>query len=571
MIGGFGAMGASPRFDLTKNDETSAKASASSNVEAASSKDSKSASVLSSLEKPNGAKPKDSKAKPVSKSDAKSVSKSEDFSSVLKNVENKAEITESPQIEDSEANDALAGALVAAQIPARSAENVPVDRSSELSVESKAEPVSEMKTPKSVEVIDERISSILESLNETSETELSMRHLSMRDFLSKMKDEFGIEPQAIVQAFANLDEVALTAPPEQTAEAVLSQLNLRPEQMPKAERFYREMLQQTGESALNETLAGVQAGVSLEVMSEQDLALNRLQKSISNLNDSFARRDVRPTKTTEESLIAASMGVAPVATVPESAVAVAAVAPKAGFSDSNSRKPQSETPKLRDFSSIESALSSVGFSMPLTTETASIPLEAGTSTSAALASALAGDGDTAAAGNAKDIIRNAQILMKNGGGEMKMQLKPEGVGDVTLKVAVKDGQVGIQMVTENDTAKKTLESGLEELKTSLAQHKLHVDAVKIEVGTEMAKQRFEQAQQDSSREQARQMAQDFMGQFRQDREGFRQSFADMAGSRGYQQPKRNRLPEIDPVDVAAVSNSKTNSKNTGERRLNLVA
>jgi hypothetical protein len=85
----------------------------------------------------------------------------------------------------------------------------------------------------------------------------------------------------------------------------------------------------------------------------------------------------------------------------------------------------------------------------------------------------------------------------------------------------------------------------------------------------MAKQRFEQAQQDANREQTRQMAQDFMGQFRQDREGFRQGFGDMSGFKNYQQPRKNPLPEIEPVVAASGSASK--DKSSGDRRLNLVA
>jgi len=606
MIGGFGAIGAINRFDQTKKEGADATASASPRSESVTGADSKSASVLSSLSKPNASK--NSRSSDVSKENAK------DFSRVLNETE-KSEKNDKQE-------DSLAGALSTPtnSRPVERVRSEPTKPTSESAAGSTSEISS---TPrrvdadakpesKSAESIDERVSTILQSLNETSDTETSMRHMSMQDFLSKMKNEFGVEPQAIVEAFANLDRSALMAPPDQTAQAVLSQLNLSPEQMPKAERLYREMLNQTGESALNETLAGVDAGISLQVMSEQDLAMDRLQKSISNLNDSFARRDGVSPKSTEEALLAASLG-APTAMALE--VSKEAPADAGGDSvldkslDSNSKieststkaadlssalqaalgasvaaspnsadasnsggsnsGSQSETPKLREFGSIESALASAGFPVPTNTTASATPLMAGTSTSLAnaLATGLANQSGDASSANAQDIIRNAQILMKNGGGEMKMQLKPEGVGDVTLKVAVKDGQVGIQMVTENDSAKKALESGLEDLKTSLAQHKLHVDAVKIEVGTEMAKQRFEQAQQDASRDQARQMAQDFMGQFRQDREGFRQGFSDMSGSRGYQQPKRNSLPEIEPTASGSVSNSKTN----GERRLNLVA
>ncbi|MDZ4084315.1 MAG: flagellar hook-length control protein FliK, partial [Bdellovibrionales bacterium] len=215
--------------------------------------------------------------------------------------------------------------------------------------------------------------------------------------------------------------------------------------------------------------------------------------------------------------------------------------------------------------SIESALRDAGFAIPSSAEKPATPLAAGTST--ALATAMMSQSDDASMkANAQDVVRNAQLLLRNGGGEMKMQLKPEGVGEIHLKVAVKDGQVAVQMLTESDSAKKLLENGIEDLKTSLAQNKLHVDALKIEVGTEMAKQRFEQSQQESGREQARQLAQDFLGSFRQDREAFRQGFADQSGFRSYGQPRRPTPPEMEQVASTSNSNKEKNS-----RRLDLVA
>jgi len=174
--------------------------------------------------------------------------------------------------------------------------------------------------------------------------------------------------------------------------------------------------------------------------------------------------------------------------------------------------------------------------------------------------------------NAKDVIRNAQLLIQKGGGEMKMQLRPEGVGELHLKVMVKDGQVAIQMTTDSDSAKQALEKGLDDLKSSLASHRLHVDALKVEVNTDLAKQRFEQAGQDANREQTRQMAQDFMGQFREDREAFRQGFTDGFGFKSYQQPRRHPLPEAEPVAAANVASARRPTQSGGaDRRLNLVA
>jgi flagellar hook-length control protein FliK len=419
--------------------------------------------------------------------------------------------------------------------------------------------------------------------------EQEARNGSMHDFLKQMKSEFGVEPERIIKAFAELTPEKLQASPEASMSDVLKSLGLKSEEMPKAERIYRQMLNTTGESALNETLAGVGAGVSLKVMSESELAFNKLQKSITDLNDSFAIRNQTPaqpadsvqslsrelildgaSEVSDQSIeqkesstrdISAALKAALNSVSKETGVTselgVAQVAATAKAASVDQRKSESLEAVLKEASS--AAPQAPGFVLP----------DQGKSAVAGTASAtftMMPQAEGAVKENAQEVIRNAQLLLQKGGGEMKMQLKPEGVGEVHLKVQVKDGQVAVQMLTESDSAKKLLESGLDDLKTTLAASKLHVDALKIEVGTEMAKQRFEQSQQDASREQARQTAQDFMGQFRQDREAFRQGFTDGSGLRSYGAPRRPAPPEMEGVTASG-----SNGKASSSRRLDLVA
>lgn len=469
----------------------------------------------------------------------------------------------------------------------------------------------------------EALADLLADLSSTADEELMLRQHSMRDFLEKMNQEFGVKPDAVIKAFAKLSPQQLQQSPESTAELILGGLNLKPEQRPRAERLYIEMLQQTGESALNEVLVGVAVGADLKVMSEQDLAMDKLQKAITSLNDSFAIRqpDSRPATDQREALALATA--APLAVASEAsafaapvqaAAAAKPLAPAAALRPSTDKvsmtdesvnsllaSPDTETdavavkPEARGtFASLSAALAGLSSQvkpntdenseqpaarteaealapLPMGTETvkstdsASVPKLAATATAASM---LTERSDSAT--NTQDILRQAQLLVKQGGGEMRMQLKPEGIGDVHLRVAVKDGQVAVQMLTETDSAKKALEGGLDELKASLAQHKLHVDALKIEVGSELAKQRFEQSQGDAQRDHAKQMAQDFMGQFRQDRESFRQGFQDGFGFKNYQQPRRQAQPEMEPAVAPAQARSKQ-SADGGSRRLNLVA
>lgn len=162
--------------------------------------------------------------------------------------------------------------------------------------------------------------------------------------------------------------------------------------------------------------------------------------------------------------------------------------------------------------------------------------------------------------NVKEVVTQANLLVKNGGGEMKVTLNPEGMGQVNLKVAVNDGQVAVEMVTESDEAKKILEKGLGELKATLASHKLNVDHVKVDLAGEVMKQ-FDHAHDEAQR----QSAQNFMEQFRNQNQSWRQSFFDVPGGRSSRHPN-----EAGPQDELTQVQSSSNKK-SASRRLDLVA
>jgi flagellar hook-length control protein FliK len=175
--------------------------------------------------------------------------------------------------------------------------------------------------------------------------------------------------------------------------------------------------------------------------------------------------------------------------------------------------------------------------------------------------------------NVKELIKQAQIMVKRGGGEMKMEMKPEGMGAIQLRVNVENGQVNVQMLTESESAKHLLEKGLSELKSNLAQHELKVQSLSVDVGNDVKNKMDQQATQDQARQRAQQFAQDFMGSFRDERQGFRQGFLENRGWRSY---ARNKGPDsIGPEQVAraaAASRRDNSSRNSdGEKRLNLVA
>jgi len=171
--------------------------------------------------------------------------------------------------------------------------------------------------------------------------------------------------------------------------------------------------------------------------------------------------------------------------------------------------------------------------------------------------------------NIRQLMNQAQYLIKKGGGEMKVEMTPEGLGKINMKVLVQDGKVNVQMAADTQEAKKTLESSLSELKNSLAAHKLSMDHVKIDVvsGTNTDNNAQNQMNQNNpgSRDQSRQFWNNFSENFgsgKQDRSGF----SDIPSLRGYPRPRSDK--GLEPVQTASVSKYAAEGKGKG---LNLVA
>jgi flagellar hook-length control protein FliK len=160
--------------------------------------------------------------------------------------------------------------------------------------------------------------------------------------------------------------------------------------------------------------------------------------------------------------------------------------------------------------------------------------------------------------NIRQLMNQAQYLIKKGGGEMNVQLTPEGLGKLQMKVIVSDGKVDVQMQTETKEAKKALESSIGELKSSLGIHKLSLEHLKVDVGQKLADnsgnfndtaqkqsdQRNDLARdngRDGSREQARQ----FLGQFRDETFNQRGFLFDTAKPTRY-----SAGPSVDPLKPA---------------------
>ncbi len=168
----------------------------------------------------------------------------------------------------------------------------------------------------------------------------------------------------------------------------------------------------------------------------------------------------------------------------------------------------------------------------------------------------------------QQLMNQAQYLIKKGGGEVKVEMTPEGMGKVHLKVMVQDGKVNLQMAAETQDAKKTIESSLAELKTSLAAHKLSVENVKVDVVNATSTDTAANNQSNMNGQNQRDQTRQFWNQFNENfgNQGRRESFAEMSHLKGYGQKRRDPLQ---PIEVASKAPSRASEgKGSG---LNLVA
>lgn len=160
--------------------------------------------------------------------------------------------------------------------------------------------------------------------------------------------------------------------------------------------------------------------------------------------------------------------------------------------------------------------------------------------------------------SSEDLIQHAQMMVRDGGGEVKVILQPEGLGEVAMKVNVDGDKVHVEMITESDAAKKMLEKGLGDLRGHLQAQQLNLETIKVDTASNLGQQ-LEQQYEDAQRQQAQQ----FMEQFRQGNQGFRQDFFELPGVKLYQSQTKTKAPEAEA--------SSGSSRSGQGRRLNLVA
>ena len=84
----------------------------------------------------------------------------------------------------------------------------------------------------------------------------------------------------------------------------------------------------------------------------------------------------------------------------------------------------------------------------------------------------------------KQVVEQAKVLVDDNRSEMVMQLKPDSLGKLTLKLVTENGIVAAKFVAENQQVKQVLEANMQTLKDSLEKQGMTVQNVSVSVGQE---------------------------------------------------------------------------------------
>lgn len=84
----------------------------------------------------------------------------------------------------------------------------------------------------------------------------------------------------------------------------------------------------------------------------------------------------------------------------------------------------------------------------------------------------------------KQVVDQAKVFVDENRSEMVMQLKPDSLGKLTLKLVTENGIVAAKFVAENQQVKQVLESNMQTLKDSLEKQGMSVQSVSVSVGQE---------------------------------------------------------------------------------------
>jgi flagellar hook-length control protein FliK len=80
-----------------------------------------------------------------------------------------------------------------------------------------------------------------------------------------------------------------------------------------------------------------------------------------------------------------------------------------------------------------------------------------------------------------ELVRNAGLILRNGGGEIRLVLKPESLGSVRLRLNFTDNVIDGKIIVDNPAAKHVLEASLDSLTRALSAEGFQTASLQVSV------------------------------------------------------------------------------------------
>ena len=156
-----------------------------------------------------------------------------------------------------------------------------------------------------------------------------------------------------------------------------------------------------------------------------------------------------------------------------------------------------------------------------------------------------------------NISSQIKTLSQAGGGEFRVRLKPENLGELNIRVIAKGGNIGVQFQASDEKARKVLEDSMNYLKESRSAQKLSLGSVEVSVmpqsqGSDSNSNQNFMAQQDSFQQNLNQ------GRNQGNSQRWDQAMQDgmseskwSAKPRAMSQPFQSRAADLGRIDVTA--------------------
>ncbi len=342
-------------------------------------------------------------------------------------------------------------------------------------------------------------------------------------FMASMENELGVSPDILVQAYSQLAPGSLSQSPMETMKEVIQQLDLSPTDQKRAAQLYSKMLVQlqnmdSPSEQLSPMMMAPAFGKALQVSNQEE------QKPVKLVDGKAATQKYSQTM---KSLENKSDEAAPVLAVTQEGKVIQSSAKQQseGFEKNHQQSFSQEMSKPNEavVKSVKGQTDEVKLDpngkLDSSSQTPLVDTKHANVKGFEVPGAVAGgaiDGAqlNGAASNREarheaiqSIINNTQALSHRGGGEMKLTLTPEHLGEIQVKVVTSGSNVDIQMVAEKSEAKKLIEQNIHELRAGLAQHGLSMDKLDVNIGDKSAGFQNQHGKPDFN--QAREFAQGF--------------------------------------------------------------